>query len=132
MIERKAEDVKAQFEQQIMQSGIDPKTYYDVMKSQNGGKNEDDFMKLFEEQAEHDVKQELVLTKLMEVENFEATDEEVEEEIANFAKAYNQKVEDFKKTMDDTTKDYINNFIKQRKLFDFLIENAKVKEEEAK
>ena len=89
-------------------------------------------MKLFEEQAEHDVKQELVLTKLMEVENFEATDEEVEEEIANFAKAYNQKVEDFKKTMDDTTKDYINNFIKQRKLFDFLIENAKVKEEEAK
>ena len=132
MIDRKAEDVKAQFEQQIMQSGADPKTYYEVMKSQNGGKNEDDFMKLFEEQAEHDVKQELVLTKLMEVENFEVSDEEIEEEIANFAKAYNQKVEDFKKTMDETTTDYIKNFIKQRKLFDSLIENAKVKEEEAK
>lgn len=130
MIDRKADEVKAQFEQQIMQSGVDPKTYYEIMKGQNDGKNEDDFMKLFVEQAEHDVKQELVLAKLMEIENFDVTDEEKDKEIENFAKAYNQKAEDFKKSMDETTEEYITNFIKQRKLFDFLIDNAKVKEEE--
>jgi len=130
MIDRKAEEVKAQFEQQIMQSGIDPKTYYEVMKSQNDGKNEEDFNALFVEQAEHDVKQELVINKLMEVESFDVTEEEKNTEIENFAKAYNQKVEDFKKSMDETTENYIENFIKQRKVFDFLIANAKVKEEE--
>ncbi|MFR6312682.1 MAG: trigger factor, partial [Anaerofustis stercorihominis] len=130
MIDRKTEDVKAQFEQQIMQSGIDPKTYYEIMKQQNDGKNEADFDALFVEQAEHDVKQDLVLNKLMEVESFDVSDEEKEAEYENFAKAYNQKVEDFKKVLDEATENYIENFIKQRKLFDFLIENAKVKEEE--
>ena len=130
MIDRKTEDVKAQFEQQIMQSGIDPKTYYEIMKQQNEGKSEADFDALFVEQAEHDVKQDLVLNKLMEVESFDVSDEEKEAEYENFAKAYNQKVEDFKKVLDEATENYIENFIKQRKLFDFLIENAKVKEEE--
>lgn len=128
MLDAKAQEIKAQFEQQIMQSGVDPKTYYEILASQNGGKNQADFDNLFTEQAEHDVKQELVLQKLMEVENFEVTDEEKDVEYQEFAKAYGQSLEEFKKTVDEGTENYIVDFVKQRKLFDFLIDNATVVE----
>lgn len=128
MLDAKAQEIKAQFEQQIIQSGVDPKTYYEILASQNGGKNQDDFDKLFVEQADHDVKQELVLQKLMEAENFDVTDEEKDVEYQEFAKAYGQSLEEFKKNMDEATENYVTDFIKQRKLFDFLIDNAKVVE----
>lgn len=128
MLDAKAQEIKAQFEQQIVQSGIDPKTYYEIIAAQNGGENQPDFDNLFNEQAAHDVKQELVLAKLMEAENFDVTDEEKDVEYQEFAKAYGQSLEEFKKNMDEATENYVVDFVKQRKLFDFLIDNAKIVE----
>ena len=124
MIKERADQVKQQFEGQIQSNGMDPKTYYEIVKAQGDGKGATDFQKMFEEQAINDIKQELVVGKLIEAENIEASDEEMEKEYAEFAKVYNQDIEEFKKNLDDYTKNYVEGFIKQRKLFDSLLEKA--------
>lgn len=124
MIKERADQVKKQFEQQIQSNGMDPKTYYEIVKAQGDGKDVTDFQKMFEEQAINDIKQELVVGKLIEAENIEASEEEMEKEYAEFAKVYNQDIEEFKKNLDDYTKNYVEGFIKQRKLFDALLEKA--------
>ena len=127
MVNEKTEDVKAQFEQQIAASGMDPKVYYEIIKAQDSEKDEKKFDDMFKEQAVEELKQNLIIEKIIEQEKIEANEEDMQKEYETFAKAYNQDVEDFKKTVDNHTKGHIEEFVKQRKLVDFLIDNAKQK-----
>ncbi len=127
MLRERTAHVKEQFENQIKQNGIDMKTYFELMKAQDETKTEESFEKMFEEQALVDIKQELVITKLIEVENITISEEDKEEELKQFAKAYSQDFDEFKENVDEYTLNYIENFVSQRKLFDFLIDNAKQK-----
>lgn len=96
----------------------------DYLKYTN--QNIDDFRKGYREQAESIVKSQLVIEKIIETEKIEATDEEVEEKVADMAKKQDKPVPDVKKNMNARQLDYIKNDIIVKKLFDFLKSNNKI------
>lgn len=74
----------------------------------------------FKEQAEKSVRSQLVIDKILEVENIQATEEEIEEKVKAMAEAQGKKVPDVKKNMGARQLDYIKSDIVIKKLFDFL------------
>ena len=75
-------------------------------------------------QAKIQIRNELVLEKVAEAENIEVSDEEVDEEIANMAKAYNMSAEDFGKMIGDDQKKLIREDLKVQKAADLIGSNA--------
>lgn len=84
------------------------------------GQTEEDFRKGCREHAEQTVKSQLVIQKVIEQEKIEATEEDVENRVAEMAKAQNRPVPDVKKNMGARQLDYIKDEIVIKKLFDFL------------
>lgn len=74
--------------------------------------------------AENQVKTTLVLEKIGKVESVTATDDEVESEIENMAKQYNQEVDKIKKTLKEREINSLKTDIVTRKTVDLLVENA--------
>ncbi len=84
------------------------------------GKTMDDYRKEYEPQAKEIVKSQLVIEKVISEEKIDATDKDVEERIAEMAKAQNKPAPDVKKNMQARQLDYIKNDIIIKKLFDTL------------
>ena len=89
-----------------------------------------DFRKNYEEQAKKNVLSQLVISEIIKLENIEATDEEVDEKVAEQAASVEKTAEEYKKTMDPRQFDYIKNDIVITKLFDFLKANNEMYVEE--
>ena len=77
-------------------------------------------------EAEKEVRTQLVLEKIRQVENINASDEEVEEEIKSMAENMKQEVDDFKKHLKDDDIEYIKTNIEIRKVIKLLVDNAKI------
>ncbi len=90
----------------------------DYLKYMN--KSMDEFRKGYEEQAKDIVKSQLVIEKLIEVENIEATDADVEARVEEMAKAQGRPAPDVKKNMQARQLDYVKNEIIIKKLFETL------------
>ena len=84
------------------------------------GQTMEQFREGYKSQAEDIVKSQLVIDKIITVENIVAEDAEIEERIANMAKAQGKEVPDFKKNFGARQFDYIKNEIIIKKLFAFL------------
>ena len=84
------------------------------------GKTMEDYRKEYEPQAKEIVKSQLVIEKVISEEKIEATDKDVEERIAEMAKAQGNPAPDVKKNMQARQLDYIKNDIIIKKLFDTL------------
>ena len=84
------------------------------------GKTMDDYRKEYEPQAKEIVKSQLVIEKVISEEKIDATDKDVEERIAEMAKAQGKPAPDVKKNMQARQLDYIKNDIIIKKLFDTL------------
>ena len=84
-----------------------------------------EFRDQFKEDAEKIAKAELVIEAVSKVEKIEASEEEVETELEEMAKQYNQKIEDLKKRFSEDDLDFIKMGITKRKTVDFLVENTK-------
>ena len=84
------------------------------------GKTMEEYRKEYEPQAKEIVKSQLVIEKVISEEKIEATDEDVENRIAEMAKAQNKPAPDVKKNMQARQLDYIKNDIIIKKLFDTL------------
>ena len=84
------------------------------------GKTMEDYRKEYEPQAKEIVKSQLVIEKVIAEEKIEATEADVEERIAEMAKAQNKPAPDVKKNMQARQLDYIKNDIIIKKLFDTL------------
>ena len=65
----------------------------------------------------------LVISQLIKEENIEATEEEVNEKVAEQAASVGKETEEYKKNMDPRQFDYIRSDIVLTKLFKFLKEN---------
>ena len=103
------------------------------------GSNMDDFRKGYRVQAEETVKSQLVIDKIIREENIKAEDAEIDAKLEEFAKSANKTLEEYKKDVDDSQREYIANDIVINKLFDFLkannvmtAENAPAKKPAAK
>ena len=118
MIEREIDSLIKKFEYQLMYQGLKLQDYLDFLKV-----TASDFRKNYEEQAKKNVLNQLVISQLIKDEKIEATDEEVDAQIAKQAAEVNKTTEEYKKNMDPRQFDYISSDIVITKLFDFLKAN---------
>lgn len=116
MIEKKMDDDVQDFAYRLQMQGLDLNTYLKYT-----GSDEKTFRKQYKEQAEKQVKLDLALAEIIKKENLEVSDADLEEEYAQYAKAYNMDVDQIKKAI---PADNLKPELLQRKAVDFVIENA--------
>lgn len=119
MIERRLDDMMRQFDMQLRYQGMSLDGYLQMM-----GMEIDKIKSDYRENAIADVKTQLVLEKIAEVENIIASPEEYEAELEEMAKRYNQTVEEMKKHLRDDDIEYIKDSIERKKTVNMLVENA--------
>ena len=81
------------------------------------------FREGYRAQATDTVKSQLVIDKIIREENIKAEDAEIDAKLEEFAKAANKSLEEYKKDVDASQREYIGNDIVINKLFAFLKEN---------
>ncbi len=118
MIEREIDGLVQKFEYQLMYQGLKLQDYLDFLKT-----TVEEFRKNYQEQAEKNVKNQLIISHLILEEKVEATDEEVEAKVAEQAASVGKTAEEYKKNMDPRQFDYISSDIVITKLFKILKEN---------
>ncbi|MDO4805204.1 MAG: trigger factor [Lachnospiraceae bacterium] len=82
------------------------------------------FQKTLLPQAENRISSRLVLEEVAKAENIEATDEDVEKEIAEMAKQYQMEAEKLEGMIGDYEKEQMKKDIAVQKALDFIVENA--------
>ena len=127
MIETEIDAQVQRFEYQLMYQGLKLQEYLDFLKT-----TMEEFRKNFAEQAEKNVKNQLIISHLIAEENIVATEEEVDAKVAAQAAEVEKTAEEYKKNMDPRQFDYIRNDIIVTKLFNFLKENNEMFVEESK
>ena len=122
LIQREIEYLGRQYENQFRQQGFNGKEYDNLINN---------FVKQYKEgarnQAEFNVKAELVLDALIKKEEINVTDEELKQEIDKIAESYKveeDRLEAFKEAMMQSDASYIKDTIQKRKVIDMLVENA--------
>ena len=122
--------VKAELEQNwrnfLGQFGGNEQQIMQLIEAQ--GRTKEDFMEQWREQATDRLRQQLLTQKLVEQEGVEATDEEVDEYIAEQAEGSSMSAEEAKEHYrNNNMLDYVKQEVAERKLFDKLFEQNKVK-----
>ncbi len=120
MVERRLDDMMRQFDMTLRYQGMNLKNYLEMM-----GIEEKQMRSDYHENAHQDVKTQLVLEKIAEVEGIDATAEEYDEELNTMASRYNQPVEEMKKHLHDDDIEYIKNSIIRKKTVAMLVANTK-------
>lgn len=109
-----------EFGQRLSYQGLQLEKYLELT-----GVKMSEFREQFTEDSKKIVKADLVLEAISEKEGFEATDEDVEKELEEIAKQYNQKIEAVKERFGEDDLEYIKMGIVKTKAIEFLVENAK-------
>ena len=78
----------------------------------------------YREEAQKQVLAELVLDAVRAAENIEATDEDVDAEIAKYAESAEKSAEDIKKTLSDADMDYFREMVRTQKALDLIVNAA--------
>lgn len=122
LIQREVDYLARNYEQQFRSQGFTGKEYDDLIKS---------FVEQYKEgagkQAEFNVKADLVLEAVVKNENISVSEEELREEAGKVAAQYNpeeDKKESFINSILETSRSYIEESIKKRKVVEMLVENA--------
>ena len=117
MYDNKLEDDVKDYENRLAQQGIPLDTYLQYM-----GMDRDKFKESMRDNAVKQVKLQLAVEKIAELEKIEATDEEAEDKLMELADMYQLDVELVKKwvNIEDVKKDVVG-----KKTVDFLVANAK-------
>lgn len=120
MVSKRVDDLVRDFEMRIQYQGLDLNKYLEIM-----GMDYNTFRGQFGKRAEDEVKTQLILEKISQVENIQVTDEDVDNEIKTMAENYKQDAEEFKKHLSEDDIEYIKESNKMKKTIDFLVENTK-------
>lgn len=116
MYEQRIDLIVRTFEQQLSQQGMDIKLYF-----QYTGMNMESFRESYRERAVNEVKLRLALEKIAEIENFEITEDEINEGLKEVAAANRVDVETIKKFI--PYNDYVMD-LKVQKAIDLMKETA--------
>ncbi len=106
MVERQLDNILKRLDMSLRYQGMDLKNYLDMM-----GMEEEALRNEYKDRAYQDVKTQLVLEKISLEEKVEATEEEVEAEIAETAEKYKQSKEDFRKHLNNDDIEYIKDTV---------------------
>ncbi len=124
MFENKAEENIDSFAQRVGQQGIDLDTYLMYM-----GMDKETFEAQMKERAVSDVKLDLAVEKIIELESIKASDEAVEAEYAKMAEMYGMEADKIKELISAET---VSAELSKQDAIKFVIDNAKVKKPAAK
>lgn len=122
MVNTEVDSMVRDFSMQLENQGLQIEKYLEIT-----GSTIEDLKSQMSEDAEMRVKTNLVIEKVKELENIEATEEELEKEFEKYAEAQKMEVEKIKKMFEADNFEYIKNTIAIRKTVDFLVDNAKLK-----
>lgn len=121
-VDAETDEMLYSFENRLRYQGMDLDSYFKAMNQ-----TRESFKKDQETNAERNIKRRLILEKIAEVEKIEATDEMVDEELTNMAKAYGMNPEQFKKsysTPEDVKR--IKDDLLYPAVMNFIYDNAKI------
>ena len=118
LIERQEDYSMRNMEYSLMYQGVKLDDYLSYI-----GTTREEYKKQFEEEARNTVLKQLVLEKIMKLENITASEEEINAKVEEQAKSVGKSGEEYKKTLDPRQLEYIENDIKVVKTFDFLSAN---------
>ena len=118
MFEAETENFVRDYDSRLRMQGLDLKTFM-----QYTGQTLDGLREQFKPMAERQVKTRIALEKIVELEGISATDEEIEAEYENLAKAYGMKADDVKSYIEA---DAVKADLCVKKAVDFVKENANI------
>ncbi len=121
MVEKQIDSMARDFDMRLRYQGLDLQRYLDMM-----GMDFEAFRGQFAARAENEVKVQLVVEKIAQIENVQVSEDEVDEDIAKAAEAYKQSAEDLKKSLRPEDVEYIKKDVAFRKTIKLLVENAKL------
>ncbi|NIM03760.1 trigger factor [bacterium] len=101
------------------------------LSSEDIGADEEVLRKKYRNLAEKQVRSALIFTKIAEKENIKVDSKEIEKEIEETVKSTKEKEEEIKRYFYENI-DQITSRMRENKVFDFLIENAKIIKEKRK
>jgi trigger factor len=117
MYDNRTDEMIQDYSYRLQMQGIDLNTYLSYL-----GQDMDSFKKSFREGAEKQVKTSIALEAIVDAEKIEATEEEIDAEIAKLAEQYQMEAEQIKNAV---PADQLAADIKTRKALDFVVESAK-------
>ena len=120
MIETQIDNMTKEIEQRLKYQGMNLENYLQMI-----GKTKEEFRKEYEEEAKTTVKNKLVLEEIIKTEKIEADKEEVTKRLEEMSNIYNRKIEELEKNQEII--EYIEMSIKNQKVLEFIVENAKIK-----
>ena len=127
MINSEVDFLLRDFENRIMQQGLNMELYY-----QFSGQNEAALREQMRSDAEKRVRNNLVLDAIAKEESIEISEEEVNEELENLSKMYNRPAAELRDIFDrNGNLDNMKEDLKLRKTIKFLLENSKTAAEVA-
>ncbi|MCH4072759.1 trigger factor [Pseudoramibacter sp.] len=115
-VDRDYENLKRQMSGQ----GLSMENYFKFT-----GQSKEVFRKSMAPDAEKNIKADLVLEAIGKAENIEPSEEEIDDEIKEYAHAFNQEFDKYKESLDDQMLEYITDTIKRRKALDLLVDSGK-------
>ncbi|USK58998.1 trigger factor [Peribacillus asahii] len=121
MVSNEVDRMMQDFAGRLQQQGLNLELYF-----QFSGQDEAALKDQMKEEAEGQVRTSLVLEAIAEAEKLEATEEDVEAELAKMASMYNMEVDAIKKALGNL--DAIKGDLQIKKAIDFLVENSKTVE----
>ncbi|RFU65908.1 trigger factor [Peribacillus glennii] len=121
MVSNEVDRMMDEFGQRLQSQGMNLELYF-----QFSGQDEEALRAQMKEEAEGRVRTSLTLEAIADAENIEASEEDVDAEVAKMAEMYNMDVETIKKALGST--DGIKSDLRIRKAIEFLVENSKTVE----
>ena len=120
MIETELENMVKEMDARLQYQGMKFEQYLKMV-----GKTMEDFKKENEEQAKTSVKTKLVLEAIIKTEKIEADEETINLKLKEMSELYGRKEEELK--LNENFMTYIADSIKNEKVIDFIVKNAKIK-----
>lgn len=123
MIETKIDDLVQEFAQNLQYQGLTLEKFFELAKTDMPA-----FREHHRSRAESAVKQDLVLEAVAKAENIEATEEDIDKQIADVAKSYNKELDEVKELFKQSgSYEYFAYNIRLMKALDFVNDNAVIK-----
>ena len=120
MVETQTDNMEQDLSQRLSYQGMNLDQYLQMV-----GKTKQEFRDEYKEEAEKQVKTNLVLEAIEKDAKIEVTEEEIGEKIKEMAEMYGQKEEEVKNNTQ--LRRYVENTLKTEKTIHFIVDNAKLK-----
>jgi trigger factor len=121
MISNHVDSLVYDFEMNLKMQGLNLEQYLNILNM-----NTVTFRQRFEERADKEVRNNLVIEKICVTEDIQSSDEDFETELKELSETYNRDLETLKSEISKVQKDRICESIKMKKTVAMLVENAKL------